>query len=296
MNLRDEPSDEAEPPRTRVLKASFLGGSPVVTAVIRAFHTMKEDMRVVIRTLLAAIVGGAFMAMAILAYFQVLEAQRQIDTFQNFRVVGMALQQHDSRFDGLPKATYFDSTTATPLYSWRYRILPGYASYKRECFFELAWDHPKNAIWHAVPQPFAPNGWIDGVWDKRPPSEIPAITNVYAITGEDTAFGNGAEIASKRLSDLPSDLVIVAEIRNSGHHWMKCGDFDIRELMKSTGEDPRNNPISGIHGSGFHVLFADLDVWFLSNKTPFDDLSKFLTITNATNYDRHQVLGKYRIR
>lgn len=207
----------------------------------------------------------------------------------------MALKEYNSIFDRLPNPTYFDTNNSAPLYSWRYRILPYYASYQRDCFFDLAWDHSKNAIWHGVPQPFAPNAWIDGVWDMRPPNKIPKITNVYAISGEDTAFGNGLQFPPQQLESLPNDLILVAEIRNSGHHWMKSGDFDVADLMKSRGSTGEHT-ISGVHDGGFHILFADLEVWFVSNEIPFENLSKFLTISDASQFERDSILGEYRIR
>ena len=232
--------------------------------------------------------------MAVSAFLQIREAQQQTGNHNNFRVVGMALANFNPISGRLPKPTYYDPDTLQPLTSWRYHILPVWASYKRETFFDLAWNHPKNSYWLGAPHPYAPKGWTDGVLDTRPPNQIPTITNVYAITGEDTAFGNGLEIPPQRLEDLPRDLILVAEIENSGHHWMRPGDFEQGKLEDFGSKS--NLQISGVHASGIHILFADQEVWLISNSTPFDSLSKFFTISSATQSDRNEILADYRIR
>ncbi|MEM7782738.1 MAG: hypothetical protein AAF623_05235 [Planctomycetota bacterium] len=76
---------------------------------------------------------------------------------------------------------------------------------------------------------------------------------------------------------------------------MANGDFDVAYLTQPKGI-AGEHAISGVHDVGFHILFANLDVWFISNEIPFDNLSKFFTIKDASRYDRNEYLGEYRIR
>jgi len=42
-------------------------------------------------------------------------------------------------------------------------------------------------------------------------------------------------------------------------------------------------------------LFADTQVWFLSNETPFDELAKLFRVADAKKYDRDEILAQYRL-
>jgi len=46
---------------------------------------------------------------------------------------------------------------------------------------------------------------------------------------------------------------------------------------------------------GYVVLFANGEGWVLSGETPISDLCKFFTIKGATQSDRDQILGPYRV-
>ena len=129
--------------------------------------------------------------------------------------------------------------------------------------------------------------------DTRRVSKIPTETRVYAITGPDTAFGDGKTHEPYSIADLPGDVILATEIRKSENHWMKSSDFDIQTMPKSI-DSQDGKSISGHHECGFYVIFADAEVWFLSNETPFSELSQFFTIRGAIEHDREQVLGKYR--
>lgn len=114
-----------------------------------------------------------------------------------------------------------------------------------------------------------------------------------AITGPGTALGDGEFESPRKLDDIDSSNTILAvESANSGFHWMEPGDFDIR-TMPRTINDKSGRGISSRHRTGFHVLFADGAVWYLSNKTPFDELEKFFTVEGGKKHDREAVLGKY---
>lgn len=116
-----------------------------------------------------------------------------------------------------------------------------------------------------------------------------------AITGPGTAFGDGQFEPPKKLADLDAaNTILAVETASSGLHWIQPGDFDVR-TMPRTINDPTGRGISSRHKTGFHVLFADGSVWYLSNKTPFDELEKFFTVAGGKTHDREALLAPYVI-
>lgn len=124
--------------------------------------------------------------------------------------------------------------------------------------------------------------------------ELRHCTSVFALTGPGTAFGDGEAQSPRSLDGLDSDTVLCVEVRNSECHWMAPGDFDIRD-MPNTINARDGDGISSRYEAGFHVLFADGSVWFISRAVPFEMLSRFFTVDGAKNFDRNQVLGVYRL-
>ena len=246
------------------------------------------------RRLFLMVAVVAVVSLGVSCVLQIQQDARRIESSHEFRMIALALVNHSSGHSSLPQPVYYDpSNSEVELYSWRYRIIPNIASYKLNVSFEHPWEHPANSMWLRVPQPYAFGGWGNGMGDTRNYSDIPTETSVYAITGPDTAFGDGELHAPSSVDDLPHDIILAAEIRGSGHHWMQNGDFDIRTITKSIGSSDGNS-ISGNHKDGFFIMFADTKIWFLSNDTPFEKLSLFLTIEGATANDREKILSEYR--
>jgi hypothetical protein len=75
---------------------------------------------------------------------------------------------------------------------------------------------------------------------------------------------------------------------------MEPGDLDVEELLRVP--DPQSLLASPVGKDGYAVLFADGEKWVLSSELPWYDLYKFFTLTGASQYDREQVLGRYRVR
>ena len=94
--------------------------------------------------------------------------------------------------------------------------------------------------------------------------------------------------------DLPNDLILIVEVRESKTHWMQPGDFDVDNMPRTI--DGKGVCISGFRRPGFHVGFTDATVWLLRSDTPFEELSKFFRIESAEMHDREEVLGGYRVR
>ena len=231
--------------------------------------------------------------LGIMMYAGVSAAYRRGDSINNFRSIAMSISTYVDFYKKLPQPVYFDKKSGEPLYSWRYRIIPYVGSYKRDLFYDFKWDHKVNAIWWDVPQPFANNGFKEGVWQGASP-RIPNKTNIFAITGPDTGFGEPKLDKPVDFDKLPKDLVLFAEVAQSGKHWMEPGDFDIRTMDRRINGS-KSNSISSVHKDGFFVMFSDLEIWYLSNRIPFKVLAEFFTITGARKNDRSHLLEPYRL-
>ncbi len=230
--------------------------------------------------------------------------QRQ-ETTKTFQHIALALGNFQLSCRRIPPAiqrvrnddSYFPydgDPESEPLYSWRFTVIPFVASYKMRPIFKEPWNSPAHAQWRTVPQPYAYDGWGQGVADERDSANVPTITRAFAITGPGTAFGDGKTEKPRSLAEIDADTIIVVEVANSGLHWMAPGDFDIRD-MPQTINDPLGRGISSRHKDGFHVVFSDGTVWYLSNRIPFTSLAKFFTVEGARSNDRQTILGPYLI-
>jgi hypothetical protein len=117
-----------------------------------------------------------------------------------------------------------------------------------------------------------------------------ANTHVFGITGKDTAFDADAV---SHYADLPSDVIVAMEIRDSNTRCMQPGDYDVTELLEYTGRIGDN--LQGLLPDRLHVLFADGEVWALSLDAPMSALQPFLTIAGANANDREELLAPHCI-
>jgi hypothetical protein len=81
-------------------------------------------------------------------------------------------------------------------------------------------------------------------------------------------------------------VILFVEVAHSGVHWMEPGDITLEGMADSIRE--------GLDGDGFHVAFADGEVWFLSRDVPMANLRPFFTLDGARKHDREDILGPYR--
>jgi len=275
----------------------------ITDTVTDAPHQQRVVWRVILRTALIVIALTAIVFAIVHCALKARETAKRFETTNNFKQIALALQNvHDTykrlphpvrHADGVDSPFVVDQDPkAKQLYSWRFAIIPCIASYKMDAAFDQSWTAPANTRWRTVPQPYAYDGWGDGVFDRRNPASVPNITRAFAITGSGTAFGDGHGEKPRSLDEIDADTILVVEIRNSGIHWMAPGDFDIRTMPK-TINDPNGRGISSSHGSGFHVVFADGAVWYRRNDVPFDQLAKFFTVTGAKANDRDKILGPH---
>lgn len=262
----------------------------------------KRRVRLLPILALCAVLVGVVAIAAILWQHHSISRERQA-VAEQFQIFSVALSGCDSAMDRLPVPIVHYSTVTfpppldcngngPPLYSWRFGIWHFYTNWLCGDYdMEVSWDSPVNRDLLAYLDYFLWGSGNQTVIDANRPL---GNATIFAITGPDTAFGDGGDELPKALRDVPNDTILVAEVRNSGVPWPAPGDFDIR-TMPHTINAPDGKGISSRLPDGFHVLFADGQIWFISNKVPFDTLAKFFTISGAKEHDREKLLGPYAL-
>ncbi len=167
-----------------------------------------------------------------------------------------------------------------PGLSWRLRVfkfaLPSEAQSIGESDFALDWTDAR----------------LDEVRAKKPlcfcfgQDSLDGTTNIMAVVGPGTAF-DGQVVNS--LSELDGDTILFIEVHNTSIHWMEPGDISATDFSL-LAQHLSNSP------HGFHVCFADGEVWRLGRATPVASVGMFLTVSGSKSHDRDVVLGDYRQR
>jgi hypothetical protein len=209
-----------------------------------------------------------------------------------------ALKLWDYERGHLPAAVGIDDDSGAR-WSWRIEVYEHFVLPSRDQEMPKAadgaipysrsktWNDPDNLRLQSAGRRFFAYQPYYRKWTK--PNDF--ATYYKAVTGPDTGFDPER---SSRLSDLPHDLVLVVRVEESETHWMEPGDLDVEELLRVP--DPQSLLASPVGKDGYAVLFADGEKWVLSSELPWYDLYKFFTLTGASQYDREQVLGRYRVR
>jgi hypothetical protein len=175
---------------------------------------------------------------------------------------------------------------ARPLYSWRVALVPYLQSWHGAWDSSQPWNSPSNTQLMELSSFYtldAPR--VQGARESFPE------TRLLAITGPGTAFGDGIG-PPMAVKDAPPATILVVETASSRIPWPAPGDFDIRSMPRTVCSHDGKG-ISSQHAGGFHVIFADENVWLLSDKVPFETLSKFFTTADAKTHDREQLLGPF---
>ncbi len=141
--------------------------------------------------------------------------------------------------------------------------------------YDKPWDDPANRWFLADRHPVY-------CWSANDEAPDSLWTSVVAITGPGTAFDRDRPI---RLSEIPSDTILLIEMADSGIHWMEPGDLSIDHVPETITQ--------GVDGYGVHVLFADMSVRMLRPDVPLENLKTFFTIEGARQYEADEVLGPY---
>jgi hypothetical protein len=218
---------------------------------------------------------------------------RQADVRRRHNEIRNALRQaylSASVFDDARRrlpAAVFASPDGKPLSSWRFQVAPYWGiNWLGRQYYDAAWDASINA------QPRSMGYYVN--WTKFL-DDSPSTTNVFAISGPDTAFevGEHPSFSKYKLINVPGYCILLMEVADSKTHWMQPGDYDVTKLLAATGR--LGDTVKGLLKDRVHILFADGEVWALSPDMPIDALKPFLTITAAKNADRDKQLAHYRV-
>ncbi len=251
------------------------------------------------RYLLAPIAGGLAFGLILWTVQSMRTAGSHALTRRHFLDIAASLAAYSKVHGHLPAPVRRESpwqsaesrsanATGRPLFSWRVEIVPFLESWHG------LWDESKP--WNSAPNKQLVELSSFYAYDATAPEgdtkSFPE-TNAVAITGPGTAFGDGKELP-RALNDVPPSTILVVEARASGTPWPAPGDFDIR-IMPKTINAPDGKGISSRYAGGFHLIFADGQVWFVSDKVPFETLENFFTVAEAKTHDREKLLGPFTL-
>jgi len=158
------------------------------------------------------------------------EASRRSQCKNNLKYIGLALHNYHESFGRFPPAFIADSN-GRPMHSWRVLLLPYfdkaqaalYAKYR----FDEPWDGPNNskladeivAVYNCPSDAHA-HGKSDST-----------MTNYVAIVGSGTAWPGSRPTSIRDMKDGTSNTLLIAEVANSGIHWMEPRDLHVVQMM-----------------------------------------------------------------
>ena len=237
----------------------FAGLPAIILGALGLSSINKPEKRLSGRGLaIAGIVTGSLgtilfpilIALTIPAVQAAREAARRAQCINNFKQIGLAMQNYASANGHLPPAFSVDAQ-GKPLLSWRVALLPYleesglYGEFKQD----EPWDGPNNSkLIDRMPIVF------------RCPSDSdvampPHLTHYAAIVGQGTAFDLPAGVPIAMITDGTSNTLLVVESKN-GTEWTKPDDVDISQVPAALGSN---------HPGGVNGLMADGSVRFLNS-------------------------------
>lgn len=201
----------------------------------------------------------------------------------NLRQIGLALHNYYDVFGHLPPAIVADEK-GTPIHSWRALILPflspEFRDPKNNYRLDEPWDGPNNrklADYYARLFTCPDDHRVEG--QKH-------MTSYLAVLGEETAWPLDRLLTFKDFPDGSSNSILVAEVANSGVHWMEPRDLHVIQMNPAVNP-PKGMGISSDHKTGAHILLVDGAVRFISNDVPPATIRALLTIHGG------ETIGEY---
>jgi hypothetical protein len=220
-------------------------------------------------------------------------AARRSETRNDVKQLMLGLHMYSDTHKHLPPATvtgfgakpyYFEFHPGDPpRHSWRFVICPYLESNRWPLDYSKPWTDPVYASWRSLDNRMYCRG-----------SGKSFNTRFMAVTGPDTAWGDGTDPPGS-IQDLPTDLILIVETRNSGLHWMEPGDFELSTLPRTINA-PDGSGISSNDPVGTWIGLADGSVRFVPTDTPFEKLEPFFTIAGASANDIDDLLPSGDVR
>ncbi|MEZ5940789.1 MAG: DUF1559 domain-containing protein [Planctomycetaceae bacterium] len=186
----------------------------------------------------------------------------------NLKQIALALYNYSDAYGGFPPA-YTTDENGKPLHSWRTLILPFLEQQALYDSIDLSkpWDDPANAEALAT---------VVGVYQCPGAKLEGSLTTYAALVGEHLFLHPHRSREINELEDGVSTTIAVVEVRpQDAFPWMQPRDEDINffETLEPQSETS--------HPKGFHALFADGAVRFLSNETPGQTTTALATIAGG---------------
>lgn len=131
------------------------------------------------------------------------------------------------------------------------------------------------------------NRRLYSVKSRSNPSQF---TQVFAVTGEGTAFTELQVGKGQDTRDAEPDSILLMDSKNQLIHWMEPGDIGIAPLIRSGFSELEPN-----YPEGFLIAFADGAVWCISKDVPHDLIKPFFTLEGARAHDRDVELASFAV-
>ena len=250
---------------------------PSITTVSRLSNGWRSESHGVITVVSVAnpAVAATLVALLLPAVQQAREAARRTQAKNNLKQIGLAMHNHHDTYGSFPDQVLADKD-GNPGLSWRVKLLPflGEQALFQEFHLDEPWDSPHNKpLITRMPQCYAdPNG--DAPHEK-------GKTRYVILTAEGGLFDTEEEPKIQDIIDGTSNTIMVVEA--TGDHavfWTQPEDLEV---------DP-DDMLVGLRGSrvgGFHALFADGSVRFISQNIDLKTLKALITRAGS------EVLGAF---
>jgi prepilin-type processing-associated H-X9-DG protein len=190
------------------------------------------------------------------------EAARRSRCSNNLKQIGLALHNYHDAYKSFPPA-FVPDENGEAIHSWRVAILPFLEQQAlfNQYEFKQPWNGPRNQRLHDV-----------AIEAYRCPSDSgkqSTHTSYVMIVGEDTVSDGPGMVHFREIKDGTSNTIIVAELEQSGIHWMEPRDMSLEDFLSFQR--------SG-HPHVVNVLFCDGSVRAISDVTDAKSLQALCTI------------------
>ncbi len=201
---------------------------------------------------------------------------------KNLRQFGVAFHGFADVNKGyLPAHAIYDKAGKKPLLSWRVAILPWFE--QKALFDEFKLDEPWDSEHNKKLIPRMPK-----IYDcAAAPREVRDAGKTYyqVFTGKDALFNGVKSMKIFAIPDGLANTILVIEAKEPVI-WTKPDDLVLPEDKNALPA------VGGLFKNGFHILFGDGTVNFVTSNPSASTLRPFVTASGGENVDHNQLFGK----
>lgn len=227
----------------------------------------------------ALLIGGLYL----LPTVQTTTKRKRSPCHNNVLQLGIALFNYDTSYGSLPPAFLADDD-GKPMHSWRVLVLPflDQNDLYKQYNFDEPWDGPNNRkLETKMPALFA---CPDDSARKN------LRTSYVVVVGQQTPFQGRHSRSVTRIPDGSSNTILVAEMADSGIHWMEPRDLEFEKMSYEIGVRSSLG-IRSSHGrassKGARTIFCDGSSRYLSQIKP-DIVKALLTADGGEMIADHE--------